>query len=94
MLLQAKELEAFGAVVFCLGGLMFYTMLFQFKLVPQWLSGWGLLALIMTLGGWPLRDVRPFRPSVEYQRCFTDSDIFPRNGSGRLDDREKKVLYS
>ncbi|MFN8488907.1 MAG: DUF4386 domain-containing protein [Caldilineaceae bacterium] len=49
VLLEAKELAAFGAVVFCLGGLMFYTLLFQFKLVPQWLSAWGLLALIMNL---------------------------------------------
>lgn len=49
VLLEAREIAAFGAVVFCLGGLMFYTLLFQSKLVPQWLSGWGLLALIMNL---------------------------------------------
>jgi hypothetical protein len=34
------------AIVFILGALMFYTVLFQSKLVPRWLSGWGLFAAI------------------------------------------------
>lgn len=33
-------------IVFILGALMFYSVLFQSKLVPRWLSGWGLLAAI------------------------------------------------
>jgi hypothetical protein len=47
VLLEAKEIAAFGSIVFCLGGLMFYYLLFQSKLVPQWLSGWGFIALIL-----------------------------------------------
>lgn len=31
-------------IVFSTGGLMFYTQLFQTRLVPRWLSGWGLIA--------------------------------------------------
>jgi len=33
-------------IVFILGALMFYYVLFQSKLVPRWVSGWGLLAAI------------------------------------------------
>ena len=47
VLLEAKEIAVFGTIVFCLGGLMFYYLLFQSKLVPQWLSGWGFIALIL-----------------------------------------------
>lgn len=47
VLLEAKEIAVLGMFVFVLGGLMFYYLLFQSKLVPQWLSGWGFIALIM-----------------------------------------------
>jgi hypothetical protein len=49
VLLEAKEIAVFGTIIFVLGGLMFYYLLFQSKLVPQWLSGWGVIALIMNL---------------------------------------------
>jgi hypothetical protein len=34
------------AVVFILGAVMFYTMLFQSKLIPRWISIWGLIGAI------------------------------------------------
>ncbi len=49
VLLEAKEIAVFGMIVFSLGGLMFYSLLYQSRLVPQWLSGWGVIALIMNL---------------------------------------------
>jgi len=49
VLLEAKEITVFGMIVFCLGGLIFYSLLFQSRLVPQWLSVWGLVALLMSL---------------------------------------------
>lgn len=35
------------AIVFALGALMFYYVLFRARLVPRWLSGWGLLAALL-----------------------------------------------
>jgi hypothetical protein len=46
-LLEAPELGAVLMVVFSLGGVMLYGLLYQSRLVPRWLSIWGLLAILM-----------------------------------------------
>lgn len=46
-LLEAPELGAVLMVVFSLGGVMLYSLLYQSRLVPRWLSVWGLLAILM-----------------------------------------------
>ena len=33
-------------IVFCLGALIFYYLLYQTNFIPRWLSGWGLIAII------------------------------------------------
>jgi hypothetical protein len=44
-----------GAITFVLGALMFYFVLYQSRLVPRWLSTWGLvgaaLGIVPPLGG-------------------------------------------
>jgi hypothetical protein len=45
-----------SAIVFSLGSLMFYYLLYKSKLIPRWLSGWGLIgaALYLLSGFLPL----------------------------------------
>jgi hypothetical protein len=38
-----------AAIVFSLGALMFYYLLYQTRLIPRWVSGWGLIAIVLHL---------------------------------------------
>lgn len=46
LLLEAKEISFMLTIVFCLGALIFNYLLYQTKLIPRWLSGWGLMAIV------------------------------------------------
>ena len=45
-MLKAGELSSLAGIIFCLGALMFYAVLYQSRLVPRWISVWGLAAVI------------------------------------------------
>jgi hypothetical protein len=50
VLLKGHEsIDPILAIVFCLGALIFYYVLYQTTLIPRWLSGWGLAAIIVWL---------------------------------------------
>ena len=50
LLLKGNDsIGTISQIVFPLGALIFYCLLYQSKLIPRWLSGWGLIAAILWL---------------------------------------------
>ena len=50
-------------LAFCLGALMFYYLWFKSRLIPRWLSGWGLIGAAISLTA---ALINMFGPSVEF----------------------------
>jgi hypothetical protein len=66
ILLAMREWAGQLAVIaFTLGGLMYYSVFFQSKLIPRWLAGWGFLGVALCLASALLSlfgQVVPFSP--------------------------------
>jgi Domain of unknown function (DUF4386) len=46
LLLKAQDpIVAIQDIVFSIGALMFYSLLYQARLIPRWLSGWGIVGV-------------------------------------------------
>lgn len=45
LVIDAHAANAVTALVFCLGGAMFYVLLYRSRIVPRWVSAWGLVAI-------------------------------------------------
>ena len=44
-MIDSDAANAVLALVFCLGAVMFYLLLYRSRIVPRWIAMWGLLAI-------------------------------------------------
>ncbi len=54
LLIDSDASSAVLSVVFCLGGAMFYALLYRSRIVPRWIAVWGLAAIPLYLAAFLL----------------------------------------
>jgi hypothetical protein len=77
LLLKAAEIGAsLTAIVFPLGAAMLYAVLYQSKLIPRWLSVWGLIAVALNFVSTGLAGVFGLTPQISTIQMAANLPIF------------------
>jgi hypothetical protein len=77
LLLKAAEIGAsLTAIVFPLGAAMLYAVLYQSKLIPRWLSVWGLIAVALNFVSTGLAGVFGLAPQMSAIQMAANLPIF------------------
>ena len=75
--LKAAEIGAsLTAIVFPLGAAMLYAVLYQSKLIPRWLSVWGVIAVALNFVSTGLAGVFGLTPQMSALQMVTNLPIF------------------
>jgi hypothetical protein len=64
------------AIVFPLGAIMFYIVLYQSKLIPRWISVWGLVAVVLHLLATGIADMFSLMSSMSTLQNVLNFPIF------------------
>ena len=73
------------SIVFRLGGLMFYFVFYQSKLIPRWISVWGFIGVRLYFVSGMLMMFDLITPTIN--DVLQLPHIGTRNGSGGMADR-------
>ena len=68
-------------LAFSIGALLYYIIFYRTKLVPRWISGWGLVAAILGMVSCVLVSVGLIAPLGTEQVVMSSSNAPARNGS-------------
>ena len=74
-------------IVFSLGALMLYYVLYQSRLIPRWISGWGFVAILLHLATSFLIMFHLQSRFFDDQHGYEFSNILAGNGYGGVADR-------
>ncbi len=83
-----ESLSPIIGIVFSLGALMLYYLLYRSKLVPRWISGWGVVAIVLHLATCFLIIFQLQTAFSPINMVMKSSNRPPRNGHGRVADRQ------
>ena len=88
-LFEVSQVNLVLTIVFSLGALMFYSVLYQSRLVPRWLSGVGLIVVVISWAANLLPMLGLVSPGSPILSLYGDAARSARNGSGGMADRER-----